>query len=130
MDIKAAAIIGGGAIIVGLTLYIPGHFLARYLLLRATPKSIAQDRVTTLGLVVYAFMVVAMIVGFAQEHFAGHTWFGHFMSNWLGRLTYGAVLIAVWAGIEHVLKWRGYVLWVRPPAAQQNVESDAPASNL
>ena len=128
MDTKAAAIIGGGAIIVGLILYIPGHFLARYLLRRCAPRSNTQGRITTLGVVVYTSMVVAMIVGFAQEHIAGHTWFGHFTSNWLGRLTFAAVVIAVWSCIEYLLKRRGYVLWVRPPAAQQVVQADGPAS--
>ena len=114
--------------IVGLILYVPGHFFAKYLLRRSAQKGNAQGRITTLGLVVYMSMVVAMVVGFAQGHFAGHTWFGHFTSNWLGRLTYGAVLIAVWSCIEHLLKRRGYVLWVRPLAAQQVVQADGPPS--
>jgi hypothetical protein len=118
MEIRAAAIIGGGAITVGLILYIPCHFLAKYLLRRSAPKSYARRRITTLGLVVYAAMVVALFVGFTQEHFAPHTWFGHFMSNWLGRLTYAAVLVTVWFCIEYLLTRRGYVLWVRLPVAQ------------
>jgi hypothetical protein len=125
MDTKAAAIIGGGAIIAGLILYIPCHFLAKYFLRRSAPKSIAHKRITTLGLVVYASMVVAMFVGFTQEYFAPHTWFGHFMSNWLGRLTYAAVLATVSTCIEYLLTRRGYVLWVRLPAALPSVPADA-----
>ena len=68
MDIKAAAIIGGGAIVVGLVLYIPGYFLAKYLLRRSSPRSNSHGRITKLGAVVYGAMVFAMFIGYAQEH--------------------------------------------------------------
>ncbi|MES2901618.1 MAG: hypothetical protein V4723_17955 [Pseudomonadota bacterium] len=116
MDLQVAAAFIGGAVIVGLILYIPGHYLAKYFLRSAASKSEAHSRITTLGLVVYGAMVLAMFLGFAQQYFAENTWFGHFVSTWFGRLTFATVLIAVWTGIEYSLKKRGYSLWVRPPA--------------
>ncbi|MYM67079.1 hypothetical protein GTP45_09585 [Pseudoduganella sp. FT55W] len=53
-----------------------------------------------------------LFVGYAQGHFAPHTWFGHFMSDWGGRLAYAGVIMVLWAVIEYILKKRGYVIWV------------------
>jgi hypothetical protein len=125
MDIKAAAIIGGGAIVVGLLLYIPGHFLAKYLLRRSQPKSNARGHITRLGFVVYGAMVFTMFIGYAQEHLSPQTWFGHFMSSWGGQLAYSVLVVAVWAGIERLLKKRGYVTWVPAPVAQPGIQADA-----
>ena len=128
MDIKAAALIGGGAIVVGLVLYIPGYFLAKYLLRRSSPRSNAHGRITKLGAVVYGAMAFAMFIGYAQEHLSPQTWFGHFVSNWGGRLAYTGAVALVWAGIERILKKLGHITWVPASAAQQVVQSDSPAS--
>lgn len=128
MDIKAAAIIGGGAIVVGLILYIPGHFLSKCLLRRSAPESHIRSCMTRLGMVVYGAMVFAMLVGYAQEHFAAQTWFGHFVSSWGGRLAYAGAVIALSACVEYLLKKRGYALWVRESVVQRAGQARGPTS--
>ncbi len=112
MDWKIVAILGIGSIVIGLILYIPGHFLAKYLLRRTAATSIQRKRITALGALVYGTLVCALVAGYAQEHLSPHTWFGQFMSNLGGQFLYGLVLIAVLGIIENLLKARGYALWV------------------
>lgn len=124
MEIKAATFIVGGAIVVGLILYVPERLLAKYILHRSNPRSSARSRITRLGIVAYVLMVLALFIGFAQGHLMAHTWFGQSMSYWGGRLAYACLLAVMWAGIEHVLSNRGYALWNRASPAQQSVAAD------
>lgn len=112
MDWKIIAILGIGSVVIGLILYIPGHFLAKYLLRRTAPTSIQRKRITALGALVYGTLVCALVAGFAQGHLSPHTWFGQLMSNVGGQFLYGTVLTVVMGIVEIVLKERGHELWV------------------
>lgn len=112
MDWKIIAILGIGSIVIGLILYIPAHFLAKYLLRRTATTSIQRSRITALGVLVYGILVCALVAGFAQGHLSPHTWFGQVMSNVGGQFLYGLVLTAVLGIVENLLKARGHALWV------------------
>ncbi len=112
MDFTIIAILGIGAIVIGLILYIPGHLLAKYLLRRSSPTSNGRSRITGLGLLVYGTLVCALVAGFAQEHLAPNTWYGQFMSTWFGQFIYGTVLLVALSFIEIMLKARGHILWI------------------
>jgi hypothetical protein len=116
MYFDALAIIFVGALAAGAILYIPGYFFAKWVLRRASSNSRAKLRITRTGFFVYGLMVVLMMLGFAQEHLAPATLFGHLVSSWFGRLAFVALLVVVFTIIERLLAKAGVLCVVRKTA--------------
>ncbi len=108
------AILAIGSLIVGFILYLPFHFLLKYLRRRSPQSSKMRISITGRGILVYATLVCTMVIAVAQEHLAPDTWFGQFMSTVGGQFLFMFGLVFVLGIIENLLKARGWVLWTTP----------------
>ncbi|MCA3028423.1 MAG: hypothetical protein ING66_07470 [Rhodocyclaceae bacterium] len=113
MSLGLIAIVAGLALVVGLILYIPGHFLAKRLLRHSPTKSAARLRITRAGFVYFGLMVFALMAGFSLQYLAADTLLGQFVGTGHGLMVIGFGVVAVFSAFEVILRKFGVQMVVR-----------------
>jgi hypothetical protein len=98
MELEAFLVIGGFALILGLVLFIPAHFLVRHRI-RADP-AVAKQRVTRYGLVAYSILVCGLVLTYASRELFDER------ASVLA-LFGGTILMAIYVVIAGVSKLKG-----------------------
>lgn len=119
MNLIPIAIIVAIALLVGVILYVPGHFLAKRLLRRSPVASAARLRITRAGFFFFGLMVFFLMAGFSLQYLAPDTALGQFVTTWYGRMILGFCVVAVFTAVELILKKFGVHCVVR----EQNVNA-------
>lgn len=117
MNLVPIAVAIALALLVGVVLYIPVHFLAKRLLRRTPVASAARLRITRAGFFYFGLMVLVLMAGFSLQYLASDTPLGQFMATWYGRLILGFCVVALFTVVELILRKVG----VRCVVREQNV---------
>jgi uncharacterized membrane protein len=106
MDLTGFMILGMIFLILGVLLYIPGHWWAKRKLRNMESDGEYKLHITSAGL--------AWVIGLSQEHLSPGTEFGKFVSTWLGKLYY-IVIVAILALVFGlILELFGFKLFRKP----------------
>jgi hypothetical protein len=101
-------------LVIGVLLYIPGHWWAKRKLRNAESGSKFELHITSAGFALCTLMVVALLLGFSQQYLAPQTEFGKFVSTPLGRLSYLVAVYALTVVFGLILEMLGFTLFRNP----------------
>jgi uncharacterized membrane protein len=114
MDLTGFMLLGMIFLILGVLLYIPGHWWAKRKLRNMESDGEYKLHITSAGLAWCVLMVFAWVIGLSQEHLSPGTEFGKFVSTWLGKLYY-IVIVAILALVFGlILELFGFKLFRKP----------------
>jgi len=114
MDLIGYILLGMLFLISGILLYIPGHWWAKRKIRNMATGSQYGLHITSSGLALCTLMVVALVLGFSQEHLSPETEFGKFVSSWLGKLYYMAIVGMLTILFGLILQMLGFTLFKHP----------------
>ena len=101
-------------LVVGILLYIPGHCWAKRKLHNVESDSKYGLHITSSGFALCVLMVFALLIGLSREHLAPGTEFGKFVSTWLGKLYYIAIVSILTLVFGLILHMFGFTLFRNP----------------
>lgn len=114
MGLSDYLILGVIFLFLAVLLYIPCHWLIKRKIINIDPGSDYMLRVTSSGLALCTLMVVALILGFTQEHLSPESKFGMFIDSWSGKFYYIMLVNIVTVIFGLILNKLGFTLFKRP----------------
>jgi Kef-type K+ transport system membrane component KefB len=110
MDLIGYIILGMLFLIFGILLYIPGRWWVKHKLRNIESESEYKLHITSSGFALCVLMVFAWVIGLSQEHFSPGTEFSKFVSTWLGKLYYIAIVTILTLVFGLILQMLGFTL--------------------
>ena len=114
MGLTDYIILGIIFLVFGILLYIPCHWLLRRKTRNLDPGSDFMLRITSSGLALFTLMMVALILGFAQEYLSPGSEFGMFITSWSGKFYYIILVFILTVIFGLILERLGFTICKRP----------------
>lgn len=114
MDLIGNIILGIFFLVFGILLYILGRWWVKRKLRNIESESVYKLHITSSGLALCILMVFAWVIGLSQEHISPGTEIGKFVSTWLGKLYYVAIVTMLAIVFGLILQMLGFTLFRNP----------------